>query len=209
MGDATLGIIVAIIGFIGVIVGALISWFSEHWREKQNRKRDARYLGIRAVCTLDKFMDSCIDVVSDNGRIDQDGYTYSQVPLPPPPAYPDDIDWRSIDPELMYRLLSLPTDAETANRVIGAAAEHSDPPDHDDYFNERRSQYTNLGLVALELSKEIRQTFNIPLQTFRGWDPAAFLLEEKFKQEKEQLLREERHRKMLAELSQSIPSQTS
>lgn len=41
--------------------------------------------------------------------------------------FSDDLDWKSIDHALMYRLLSLPSEADIANRMIGAASEHAFP----------------------------------------------------------------------------------
>ena len=78
----------AIFGLIGVIVGSTISWFQTYWTNKQAAKRDAKYLAIRVVCILDKFVEDCADVVSDDGlsfgQRTPDGLLEPQVKAPGP-----------------------------------------------------------------------------------------------------------------------------
>ena len=57
----------AIFGLIGVLVGSAISWLQVYWTNKQAAKKNSKYLAIRVVCILDKFVEDCGDVISDNG----------------------------------------------------------------------------------------------------------------------------------------------
>lgn len=52
---------------IGVIVGAAIPFFQTYWINKQDKEKNARYLAIRIVFILDKFMEDCVEVVKDDG----------------------------------------------------------------------------------------------------------------------------------------------
>lgn len=57
----------AIFGLIGVLVGSGISLFQTHWMEKRANDKNARYLAIRVVCILDKYLEDCAEVVNDDG----------------------------------------------------------------------------------------------------------------------------------------------
>ncbi|MBM0105831.1 hypothetical protein JM946_13910 [Steroidobacter sp. S1-65] len=126
---------VALIGLGGVVVGAFLTPIIEAVKAWYASRKHARYLAIRVVCILDQFIDACADVVADHGEEDEAGiYTYD--PLPDPPSFPDDVDWRSIDSKLMYEILSLPNKAESARRAIWNCARVTGPP-YDEVGTER------------------------------------------------------------------------
>ncbi|MGH8251708.1 MAG: hypothetical protein ACREVI_13615 [Steroidobacteraceae bacterium] len=169
----------AVFGLIGVLVGASLTWIQEAWSDSRTRERHARYLAIRVVCVLDKYVENCADVALDDGlcegRRNEEGCLEPQVSPPSSPAFSEDLDWKSIDHELMYRLLSLPSEAEAANRMIAGASEHADPPDYEEVFEERQYQYAKLGLTAFALAEEIRKKYGIPSQELGDWNPAEQL----------------------------------
>lgn len=169
----------AIFGFLGVLVGSFIPWIKEAWGEKRLRGQHAVYLAAQAVCVLDEYVQKCVDVVGDNGTVlgrpaerDENGQEYyvPQVMLPEPPAYPDDVDWKSIDSSLMYRLLALPNNARDTDRYIRACSEHASLPDHEELFEARCEGYAILGLEALALAKELRETYKIPNRNNNKWN---------------------------------------
>jgi hypothetical protein len=166
-------------GLLGVVVGATLSWLRELWSENRHRTRHARYVAIRVVCALDRYVDRCADVASDDGlcqgQPNAEGCLEAQVDPPPPPAFSEDLDWKSIEPALMYRILSLPSEAESAKRLIDAVADFTGPPDYEPFFEERQDQYAKLGLAAYSLTEEIRKKYGIPAQERGEWDPAAHL----------------------------------
>jgi hypothetical protein len=150
------------------------------WRARQ---RHARYLAIRVVIALDKYVENCADVATDDGlsqgQRNADGYLEEQVALPPAPTFPQDLDWKSIDHELAYRLLSLSNEAETANRMIGFASENSFPPDFEEVFEERQYQYAKLGLATFALTQELREKYDIHPQKLGEWNPVEHLTKAK------------------------------
>lgn len=172
----------AIFGLIGVLVGSAISWLQTIWQYKKTSKKEGRYLAIRLVCILDKYLEDCADVVKDDGlsygQRTPDGSLEAQVALPSPLIYPQDIDWKSIDHELMYQLLSFPSEIEFGNRMIRAAGEFASPPDYEEYFNDRRFYYSQFGLAAYKLSEELATKYRIKKKKYNDWDP-----EEDFRQE--------------------------
>lgn len=172
----------AIFGLMGVLLGSGISWFQSYWSTKKETNKSARYLAIRLVCILDKYVEDCTEVVKDDGlscgQRTPDGSLAPQVETPTPPAYPDDIDWKSIDHELMYRLLSLPSEVENGNRMIKATLEIAGPPDFEEWFVERKFYYCQFGLTAYQLSDDLSSKYGIKKKTYHSWDHAAELKKE-------------------------------
>lgn len=170
----------AIYGLIGVIVGAAIPSFQTYWISKQTKEKNAQYLAIRLVCILDKFMEGCADVVNDDGlsfgQRTHEGLLEPQVKAPGAPVYPEDVDWKSIDHDLMYNILSLPSEVETGDRVISATTAFANPPDYEEWFDERRFWYSKYGLVAFGLSEKLSKRYNIRPKTYNDWNPKDELL---------------------------------
>ena len=179
-------------GLVGVVVGTVLPWFREKWGDKQK----ARYLAIRVVCILDEFLEQCTNVVGDDGlccgQRNADGYLEAQVSPPKSLPLPDDVDWKSIEHHLMYRILALPSRIEAENRAISFLAEQSFPPDFEEYFEERQYRYACLGLDAANLALTLRHTYGIPDQEFGDWDPVQRLRDEKADEERRRKNRESR-----------------
>lgn len=170
----------ALFGLIGVAVGAFLGIFRDLLSDWRTRRRNARYLAIRIVCVLDKYVEDCAEVSTDDGlchgQRDENGYLQAQVPYPAPPSFPQDLDWRSIEHNLMYRLLSIPNEAEAANSKIDFVEQQiAFPPDFEEFFEERQDQYSKLGLNAYALTEELRQQYGIPARQLEVWDPSEHL----------------------------------
>lgn len=92
---------------------------------KRATRKNARYLAIRIVCVLDIYLEDCAEVVKDDGlsygQRNVAGSLEPQVKEPGVPVYPEDVDWKSINHELMYRVLSLPSEVKAAERLISFA----------------------------------------------------------------------------------------
>ncbi len=186
----------AIFGFIGVLVGSLIPWFREWLNENRLRKKHATYLAVQIICILDEYIGRCSAVVGDDGTSmgqpagrTEDGQAYyeAQVLPPKPPCYPDDVDWKSIDNNLMYRILALPNNARKTDLYIDASSEDAFPPDYEGFFVARWEGYANLGLEAIKLTKELRTKYDLPDEKFEinpNWNAKKFL-EEKIAELKE------------------------
>jgi hypothetical protein len=168
-------IISAISSFLAVLVGTAII---PSIRGYFSRRQAARYLVIRVVCTLDKYVDDCAMVATDMGQENHHGIFEDQVSAPPTPSYPSDLDWHSIDYSLTYKILSLPTIAEKVSGIVGAAAEYSEPPEYREYYETRSFQYATLGLKAFELAVKLRNKYRISDQDITEWDPVSRLKEQ-------------------------------
>lgn len=169
----------AIFGLIGVLVGSLIPWFQTYWAERRATKKNARYLAIRIICILDIYLEDCAEVVKDDGlsygQRKADGSLEPQVKEPGVPVYPEDVDWKSINHELMYRVLSLPSEVKAAERLISFAREISEPPDFEHWFEERAYWYCIFGLTAYRLMEDLCVKYEIKKKTYNNWDPLGDL----------------------------------
>jgi hypothetical protein len=162
---------------LGVIVGSGIPWI----KEKLSERKHACYLAIRVVIILDKFVEACVHVAHDDGlcqgQRNSDGDLEAQVDAPDSPSFPADVDWRTIKHELTYRVLSLPKALELTKQVISHNGDFCDTGD--EYFEERAYQYALLGLVAAELTRELRNAYSVPDGDFSHWDPVKNLRDRK------------------------------
>lgn len=188
----------AIFGLVGVVLGSAISWFQVHWTNTQAAKKNARYLAIRVVCILDKFVEDCADIVSDDGlsfgQRTSDGLLEAQVKAPGPPLFPEEVDWRSIEHELMYKILSFPSEVEEADRMIKFSESIAGPPDFEDWFIERSFYYSQLGLEAYKLSEELCEKYGIQKKRYNEWNPLEVLKRELSEVSKKRQKRMEEHK---------------
>jgi hypothetical protein len=171
--------------------------------QKRNKK-NARYLAIRIVCILDKYLQDCTDVVKDNGLLygqrTADGYLQPQIKNPGPPVYPDDVDWKSIDHELMFSLLSLPSEVEDGDRIIKATWAIAGPPDFEDWFDERKFYYSQFGLMAYKLSYDLSSKYGIKKKTYNNWSPVDDLKQELELVARRRHLRTEEYKKLIKKI---------
>lgn len=178
----------AVFGLLGVLVGALLTTGKDVWAYFAGRRQVARYLAIRVVCVLDKYVEKCAEVVLDDGlsygQRDENGYLTPQVALPPAPEFPNDLDWKSIDHTLAYEILSLPNEVASAEGAIAFAWDISGPPDHDEVFEQRILRYAAIGLKAASITDRLRAKFDIPKQDLGDWNPIERMNDEKAKVEK-------------------------
>ena len=187
------------------VLGASIA-LGGTWLFKTNdREKAAKYLAIRVVCILDSLVDNCCDVVMDDGlwqgQRNQDGCLEPQVSIPDTPKFPDDVDWKSINHEMMYTILSLPSDMEVANKNLAAVWEYeASPPDFEEYFEERALQYAKIGLKAYDIACELRKSYGIPQKDYTDWDVPSELNKELKRIEKVQADRGARNEEMLSNM---------
>jgi hypothetical protein len=136
--------------------------------------RAGRYAAIRIVCELDKFVAECCDVAHDMGEPDQEGCMMPAVENPKL-SLPE-VEWKSVNADLMYRALALPNEIHYAEETIDATMKYlAGPPDYDEYYEERMFQYGNLGLKALSLADDFRRAYLVPMREGQGFKPKELL----------------------------------
>jgi hypothetical protein len=193
--------------FLSALAGALIALWGTWFLNKKDSKKAARYLAIRAVCVFDKYLEDCVSVVKDDGlchgQRTPEGCLEPQETSPGAPVFPDDVDWKSIDHNLMYEILSFPSDVEAADRGIAFTWDVvASPPDYEEGFEERAFHYAQFGLRAYELAKKLRKTYRIPAKEYGEWNPVSELEEELQKIKEARARREKRNAEITASMTQ-------
>lgn len=182
---------------VGVVIGAGLTFLREFLTTKAKRKKDAAYLTAVVSGALDRFVAGCELVVNDDGlsqgQYDEDGTRSAQSSLPEFRPEELKVEWPSIPAELIYRVLDLPYKREAANSYITEAGEHADPPDYENYFDQRQYQYAKLGLEAVNLSRDLRKHSSFPDRDRGAWDPAWYFQEVIDRIDRQWKERDERH----------------
>lgn len=189
----------------GVVLGVLLNTVKEWWFQRRKSRKDLEYLTIRVACLLDTFVNSCADVVADDGLSygspGPDGCRSIQVEEPNFDPLAIDVEWKSLRANLMYEILNFPNLIEAANhRVSGAFEYAASPPDYDEGFEERQLQYANIGLKAHELSKKLRKAGGLPYpenSNPEDWNPVQFMVEKLAEIQDSQEQRVARHKEFL------------
>lgn len=185
---------------------AIVSYFGHLWTvrsdSKAERERHARYLAIRVITSLDTFVNECGDVVYDDGLSDHEGVTHPREATPTL-TLPEDVDWRSVDPDFMYRCLGLPNEIASHDKAISWVVDQiAGPPDYEEFFTERKLRYGQLGLRALKLADDLRVRYKVPARDTEGWNPKD-TLEGKVKEaEKEKADEADRQARMFKEMQE-------
>lgn len=192
----------AVIGFIGVIIGALLAPLIDWVRAWKVNSKNARYLAIRVICVLDKFIDMCVVIAADNGDLDQHGYYQYRAPRPNLIPFSEDLDWRVIDHKLAYDILSLPNKIDSVEHYISNLL--IDPP-YDELGQELRYEYAEIGLFAININNRLRNKYDIPQEAKEArnsdWSPHKFLTETKEEIELARKKNEENQAKFLLSMS--------
>lgn len=195
----------AIIGFLGVIVGAVMTATKDIWLEWRKKEQDAKFLAIRVVSAFDRFVRECTEVVGDDGLLcgqpDRDGLRKIRAPEPRFDVQDFDVNWKSIPSQLMYEILSFPDLVDAARHQVEGAFEYGDgPPDYQDGFEERQYQYADLGVKASDIADCLRDVYGAPRVEHGDWDPVANLKEAKQRLEVSRAERQERNRRRWASI---------
>lgn len=160
LNDGIIGLFGA---FLGAITTGVVSFFTIFFFRRRDRKGKALYLAVRIVNQLDKYAFDCLNVVKDEGLRNAKDIRQPEEKTPPPPIYPNDIDWTSIDCKLMECIVSLTNKAEEADISISHTIEFevAGPPDYEEFFEERQLQYALLGLKTREIIEKLRNKYSV------------------------------------------------
>jgi hypothetical protein len=160
---------------IGVVIGAFIPVLKDFMFDRGKRIRLSTYAAIRIVCVLDDYVDDCIGIVTDEGELNQEHERTISAKRPVLASFATDIDWQSIDPNLAYRTLSFSSCIDAAKKAIAWSSEMSSPPDHDEFYEEQRFQYAQLGKIAFDIASEFRSNYSLPSKYYDDWNSLDIL----------------------------------
>lgn len=170
----------AIFGLIGVVVGAFLTIIKEWWFKASEKKKNAEYLAILITSMLERFVVGCAEVVADDGlyhgQRNSDGYRETHTVQPSFDPLLTQVEWKALPANMMNDLLSFPLEIESARAKIDGVYEFvSDPPDYDEFFQERQYQYALLGIRASKLSAHLRAHVGLPSRAVGDWNPIEYM----------------------------------
>lgn len=171
----------AISGLVGGIMGSLITTGKEILFRKAKTDNNAKYLIIRVVCELDRYTNSCAQVVGDTGvgyeMPDEDGGRTPQVPAPKLDLGFFDVDWKCLPIELLYEVLNFPQKDENARQIVNNIFDFADHHAEyaDEAFEERQFQYAGLGIEASQLATKLREQLKLPERNVTEWNSITYM----------------------------------
>jgi hypothetical protein len=167
-------IVTALVGLVGVIVGSLMSAASQYWMDRRQKAKAVAYLATRVSFALDEFSSGCREVCNDDGLLygqrDERGCLSPQAAHPVFNPATLDVEWKSLDAQLMYDILDFPNRVRSANSTVSDAEEYgSGDPDHEEFFEARKIEFSALGLAAIELAARVRREAKIHPRPTEDW----------------------------------------
>ena len=152
--------------FIGAVITSLATYLKDIFIDRSKQKGPSTYAAIRIVCVLEAYAEECAEVAEDDGEYnDHDTRELEReasVKTPDLLIFASDIDWKSFDANLAYRVLSLPAMiAKSRANITFAFDQLSGPPDWEAGFEARILEYSLIGLECLKTSNLIQLKYNL------------------------------------------------
>ena len=174
-------LLVAAIGFAGVLVGAAIAVIGQWLIIKRNEESESAYVAANLVAALDQLAHDCGSVAFDDGTSDgqpaEDGYHYIQIPTPVFSLPESQTNLKHLSAATTYKVLVLPNRIKSIERLISHEWENDSPPDFPSTFQLRQYSFANLGIDAANLAEEIRKEHKILSRPSDIWNPLPSLIE--------------------------------
>lgn len=101
-------------GIITTILNQVVGLLREIWANKRRKNSEATYLAMRLAIILEEFVIKCVYRAWHDDADLTEGANELNYDLPTLADYPQESDWKSLDPTLAGRVLSFP------NEIISA-----------------------------------------------------------------------------------------
>ncbi|MBT2766135.1 hypothetical protein J7J08_00615 [Stenotrophomonas sp. ISL-67] len=171
------------------VLGALVVWvttyFSERRKSEAARKHDASHLGVLVLVRLERFISESYAVVVDNGTVlgqaagrrdSGEEFYFPQTEAPQFQIADLNVEWRSISPELMYSIHSIPLLLRNAEGYLDHVAEMGDF-DGSDYMDARQERFAEIGVRAADIASDLRKETRMPAKPHERWSAESLLRE--------------------------------
>jgi hypothetical protein len=169
----------------GVVIGWLLAQLADIWKRRRDRTADAAYLGATVLIELERLIHGCASVAGDEGTAeghpagrtkDGEDYYLEQTQAPALTWEAVKVEWKSIDPNLMYSILSLPLEIDEAKQYLADLHDYDGFP-YDTYIAQRQLRFAEIGVMVVELAGKLRLATGVPRRPEKEWNPDAFLIE--------------------------------
>jgi hypothetical protein len=126
-------------------------------------QRERYFIATGLVFLLERFAQRCVYSAYESGFNEPEhGHFRVNHTLPELSYDGIDGDWRSLPPELMFRLSQMPVLQQEAKQSIESAFGNDNPYDGSTGLSEINKHSSRLGLRAIRLSRELRQICSMP-----------------------------------------------
>lgn len=165
-GNVATGLITA-----GAAIGAVMlthryTLRREILASENKQQRELYFIATELVFLLERFAQRCVPAAYESGYNDhENGYIRIEHGLPDIDYAEIRGDWRSLPPELMYRLTQIPVLQDEARKSVTAAFDNDSPVDGDKGISELNRQSCRLGLRAIRVTRELRRLCAMPDDT--------------------------------------------
>lgn len=135
----------------------------EREKRDEERSRDRVSMLVILAAHLDDFAFACNDIAGDLGFTDSKGHRQPFHSVPQfHPLKVDGIDWRTLPPDLLDRVVGLPLLQKRYDLAIQQAGEDDFDDDQGATFFARREGYAGLGLEAARQAVWMREQAGLP-----------------------------------------------
>ena len=169
----------AIIGLVGVLVGAGITTIGQLLMQRRAEQLERSFVTSNLVAALDQLAIDCARVIYDDGTIDgqpdENGYHHIQVPDPEFSLTIDQANLKYLDANTTYKILVIPNRIKSISHSVSSKWEYDDPPDFLSTFETRQHSFAQLGIDIAYLSDEIRRNHGVPTSPSEIWNPVPSL----------------------------------
>jgi len=157
-------------GLLTAVFNQLIGWSREARHERLGTERDARYLAIRLAVILERFTIDCAEAIAAQDMYNQsDGNAgAAHGTLPDLPPYPDEADWKALEPDYLARALTLRNELPLSDKAIA----FWEDIDRDCIPGECDQQCGKCGYMAWLLAADMRQHYHLGVfdPKYTSWD---------------------------------------
>lgn len=175
-GNVATGAITAVAAIGAVMLTHCFTLHRERQGAKNKLEKEQHFIATELVFLLEQFAEGCARVASDTGKDNQGVQPEKEPTVNYPLLNLTDVsgDWRVLPRLSMYRIRELPVLQNEAQRTIASVREHSDPPNHSDYFRERHYQFARIGVKAVILAIRLRRFVGLPETRLRDTQWSAY-----------------------------------
>ena len=151
-------------GLFASVLTFAAAWLRELWTERRKKGKDGAYLAMRLAVILERFVIRCIYRAWHDEAELADGFHELDCKLPALDKFPDDTDWKSLQPGLAERTLSLQNQIASAEMASEYAAIREN--------NKASSQADPIliGMLAWRLAHDLRSYYKLVPGTIEKLD---------------------------------------
>ncbi|MCJ2164885.1 MULTISPECIES: hypothetical protein [unclassified Pseudodesulfovibrio] len=158
--------IITVVGSTGVLSALcthLFGMFRDWLEDRTKRARRASYAALRLAVQLETYAIECARRIEEvKTSLASNGY-YGKLHgrLPKIPPYPDEIDWKSLEPSLVDEVLSFPNQLLVSNDITTFVAEDHFPDDTELATAECLLHCGYRGVQAWKIATELRKRYGL------------------------------------------------